>query len=458
MSLPPGPSAPAIVQTVQLLAQPLAWGRRLQQRYGDVYTIKSSVFGTEVLIGDPEIIKQVFTGDPDVYHAGEANKSLGPVVGDRSVLLLDGPEHLRHRRMMLPPFHGERMQAYATTMREVTERAVAAWRPGAAFSLHPTMQRATLDIILRTVFGLDAGPRRDLLGDLLTDLFNRIQSRLGMLMMIPAFQRDLGPLTPWAGFRRVRARADALIHEQIAERRAETARAHAPRRDDVLSLLLEARDEQGAGLTDGELRDELMTLLAAGHETTATSLCWAFERILLHPEVERRLRAEIAGTADPARMPYLDATIKEVMRTRPVITGVGRKLTAPVRLRGWELPAGTVVVPAIHQVHHRPDLYPDPERFDPDRFMGVKTDPYAYLPFGGGVRRCIGMAFALYEMKIVLATVLARARLRLAEPRPLRVELRSFVFAPEGGTRVVLEEHLAARMAARGVEGADRPG
>jgi cytochrome P450 len=453
MSLPPGPSLPAAMQTMAFLLEPMAWAQRVQARYGDVYTVKNAVFGTQVILGDPELIRQVFTGDPDVFHAGEANQSLGIVVGDRSLLLLDGAEHIRHRRLMLPPFHGERMHAYAETMRSITDRAVDGWAPGAAFSLHPTMQQITLDIILRTVFGLELGARHDELSTRLTTLFNRLQSRFGMLMMIPALQVDVGPLTPWAAFKRERSLADALLYAEIADRRAELASAGAkPRRNDVLTMLLEARDEHGQGLEDHELRDELMTLLAAGHETTATALCWAFERILNHPEVERKLLAELDAVApkravtgeDLPRLEYLEATIKEVMRMRPVITGVARRLKAPIKIRGWDIPPGTVIVPSIHQVHHRADLYPDPQRFYPERFLGKKTDPYSYFPFGGGVRRCIGMAFALYEMKTVLAAVLRRARLRLAERRALGVELRSFVFAPEGGTRVVLDQRLPA--------------
>ncbi|MEO5731039.1 MAG: cytochrome P450, partial [Byssovorax sp.] len=443
MSLPPGPSSPAIVQTLQFLASPGKLGVKLWKRYGDVYTIKNSALGTLVVLVDPELIKQVFTGDPDVLHAGEANRSLELLVGDRSLLLLDGPEHLRHRRMLLPPFHGARMQAYAETMRAITEEALDAWTEGESFSLHPTMQKLTLEIILRTVFGLDLGPRNDQLTAGLTTLFGRLTTSLGMLMMIPAFQRNLGSLTSWAAFQRDKLRVDELLYAEIAERRAELADPRGRRRDDVLTMLLEAKDEQGEGLSDKDLRDELLTLLAAGHETTATSLCWAFERILNHPDVEDRLRAELAGVAhnraitaeDLPRLEYLDATIKEVLRMRPVIPTVARMLKAPMKIRAWEIPAGVLVAPAINVIHQREDLYPEPERFKPERFLGKKQDPYTYFPFGGGTRRCIGMAFALYEMKIVLATVLRRTKLKLERRGPLAIQLRTFVMAPKGGTR-----------------------
>lgn len=460
MSMPPGPSLPPLLQTLSFVAAPVGWGTGLWKRYGDVYTVRDAVFGTQVLIADPELVRQIFTGDPAVYHAGEANRALLMLLGDRSVLLLDGPEHLRQRRLLLPPFHGERMTAYAGIMQTIAERAIDRWREGETFSLHPTMQKVTLDIILHTVFGLERGPRHDELSARLTTLFDRVQSPLGMLMMIPALQRDLGRLSPWAGFLRDRAAADAVLYAEIAERRAELAAPPStarPRRDDVLSLLLEARDEQGEGLTDKDLRDELMTLLAAGHETTATAVCWAFERILDHPAIEVRLRAEIEAVApgrpltpeDLPRLEYLDATIKEVLRLRPVIPGVGRKLTAPIKLGRWDIPAGTLVVPSIYRIHRREDLYPDAERFDPDRFLGKKTDPYTFFPFGGGVRRCIGMAFALQEMKIVIAAVLRRSRLRLPRRGPLGVQLRSFVFAPKGGPKVVFERRLDALSCSR---------
>ena len=452
MSLPPGPSSPAIVQTLQFLFAPATLGLTNVKRYGDVHTIRNSALGTMVILADPELIKQVFTGDPDVLHAGEANRSLELLVGDYSLLLLDGAEHLRHRRMLLPPFHGARMQAYAEIMRTITEEALAAWTEGQTFSLHPTMQTITLEIILRTVFGVDRGRRHDQLTRELTTLFNRMTTSFGMLMMVPAFQRNLGPFTPWAAFVEDKRRVDELLYAEITERRAELADPAGRRRDDVLTMLLDARDEQGGGLNDRELRDELITLLAAGHETTATALCWAFERILNHPEVEARLRAELAGVAhdraitpeDLPRLEYLDATIKEVLRMRPVIPTVARKLTAPMKIREWTIPAGVLLAPAINMIHWNEAYYPEAERFKPERFLGKKTDPYTYFPFGGGTRRCIGMAFAIYEMKIVLATVLRRTKLKLPRAGTLATELRTFVMAPKDGTRVIFEQRLAA--------------
>jgi cytochrome P450 len=447
MALPPGPRAPAALQTLRFLAAPEASQRAVAKRYGHLYTVKNLIFGIEVIVADPELIKQVFTGDTDVFYAGEANAGLGALVGDRSLLLLDGAAHLRERRRMMPPFHGERMQSYAATMQEITEQVISTWREGEALSLHEPMQRITLEIILRTVFGLAQGARRDELRDKLASLMNRIQSPLGILMMNPALQRDLGPLTPWAAFVRERREVNEILYAEIAQRRAALASPEGKRRDDVLSLLLEAKDEEGQGMTDEELRDELMTLLTAGHETTATALCWAFEQILLHPEVHAQILAELDAVAPEgqmqgeqlSRLEYLDATIKEALRLRPIIPVVARRTKAKVVLGGYEIPAETLIVPSVYNTHRRADLYPEPDAFKPERFLGKKPDPYAWLPFGGGVRRCLGMAFALYELKIVLATVLRSRELRLKKHAPLRVVLRSFVFAPAGGTPVVIE-------------------
>ena len=344
---------------------------------------------------------------------------------------------------MLPPFHGERMSAYTAIMVDATERALRGYRRGDAMPMRPIAQRITLDVILRAVFGVEdeAGQRE--LGDALRDLLDLGASPLASVFnMIPWLQRDLGRLTPWAAFERRREAADALIYAQIARRR-ETASAE---RTDVLSMLLQARDEDGQPMTDVELRDELMTLLTAGHETTATTLCWFFEEVLARPDVLRAIDGELtevaAGKAlEAAHVPklrVLDAAIKETMRLHPVIPAVGRRLKAPTTIAGWELPAGVMVVPAIHLTHRLPDVYPEPDRFKLDRFLDKKPDPYAWLPFGGGVRRCVGMAFAMHELKVVSATILRERELRLAKPRPARTALRGITHAPAGTTQIVV--------------------
>ena len=447
MALPPGPRWPAVIQTVALLRSGQGWVERAAQRYGDLFTIRTLIFGAQVLTSDPELIKQIFTGDTDVLHAGEANGSATKLLtGETSVFVLDGEPHRRSRKLLMPPFHGERMHAYAEEMRAITERVASGWRVGGPFSLLSSLQQITLDVIVANVFGLPEGPRRQLFGDKLGGMMNRATSGLGaFFFVIPALQRDLGPLYPW---RRLRAQFDAfdaLIRGEIRDRRERIERGEAPG-DDILSLLLGARDEDGQRMPDQEVRDQLATLLAAGNDTTASSLAWAFERILAHPEVRDRLIAEIddatargkTAAADLAELPYLDATVKEVMRQRPTAPAVGRRLTRPMVLRGYEIPVGAMVSPSIYLTHRRPDLYPEPEVFRPERFLDKKIDPYTYFPFGGGPRRCLGAAFALQEMKVVLGTVLPRWRLRLVRRPPLRVSPRSVFLAPEGGTEVVL--------------------
>ena len=449
MAKPPGPRYPAIVQTLFYLARPEQYLTALHRRYGDVFTLSTVIFGPEVCVVRPEQIKKVFTGDPDRLRAGEANVALEPLVGRKSVLLLDGAEHLRQRRLMMPPFRGERMLAYAKTMREITDRAIDAWSPGKSFAVHPEMQQITLEIILRTIFGADEGAELDALREAITAVLEKVNSRFTMLGTLPALRRNLWGLSPWAGFQRVTKKADELIFRQIARRRKDEQTA----RTDVLSLLLAARDEEGNPMSDVELRDELMTLLAAGHETTATELAWMFERVLREPKVVQRLEDEIArarsagGALDFERMPYVDATIKEVLRVRPVIPAVGRRVKEAMVVDGYDVPAGHLLVPGVWLTHRLPDLYPDPDAFRPERFLDVKTDPYAWLPFGGGIRRCVGMAFALFEMKVVFATVLSRMSVRLAHPDPARVVLRGFTHAPEKGVPIIVEKRREAVIA-----------
>jgi cytochrome P450 len=301
------------------------------------------------------------------------------------------------------------------------------------------MQGITLDVILRTVFGMDEGEHFAALRDALPRVLDRLQNPLAALALAPMFQRPMFGLSPWDHFQRDMRRADDLVHAQITRRRAESADPKAAPRTDILAMLLSARDEHGEPMTDAELRDELMTLLVAGHETTATMLCWAFDLILGDPRVRARLSQELEGASDPTANEYLDATIKEVLRLRPVVPALGRKLSEPMVIAGHTLPAGTLVVPSTFLAHRLPAFYPDPNEFKPERFVGKKPDPYAWLPFGGGARRCLGMAFAMYELKIVLATVLTRSRLRKASAAPSKVSIRGFTLVPADGTQVVVE-------------------
>jgi cytochrome P450 family 135 len=445
MSFPPGSRLPRLLQAARLNAGPHSWMPKRRERYGDVFSSRFPFFGRIVYVADPVLVKQIFTGDPSTFHAGEANATvLGDLLGEHSLLTLDEGAHMSQRKLLLPPFHGKAVRRYAEVMADAATREVSSWPLGRSFALRPRMQAITLDVILRAVFGVRDGERMD--------LFRAHIPRLGELSSlfdwIPFMQRDLGGITPAARLRRAAAAVDELIYDEIAERRS--LGVAAAERDDVLSLLLAARHEDGSPMTDVELRDELMTLLTAGHETTATGLSWAFERLLRTPRVLARLMESLDDDE------YVDAVVKETLRVRPVVTDVARRLTRDLELGGWRLPAGTLVLPAIAAIHMRPDVYPSPEEFRPERFVGREraaaasprspgaAESYAWIPFGGGVRRCIGASFAQVEMRVVLREVLRRVRLRAPSARAERGQVRHVTVVPARGCRVVVEERLPA--------------
>jgi cytochrome P450 len=431
-SLPPGSRAPALTQALRYVRDPLGFLTRFQRRYGDIFTISFPYFGKVVYVADPELVKAVFTGSPAQFHAGEANATvLEPALGPYSVLTLDEAPHMRQRKLLLPPFHGEQVRHYGELIRETTLREMESWPVGAPFALRPHTQRITLAVIMRAVFGVHDEDRLNRF----EGLIETFAERVGLITSFPALRRNLGPFGPWARFVRAREGLDEFIYEEIALRRSEVGREE---RDDVLSLLLQARHEDGSPMSDEELRDELVTVLGAGHETTATALAWAMERLLRAPRALARLRESIAAGEED----YLNATVKETLRARPVIVDVARKLTAPTTIGGYELRAGTFVLAAIAALHYREDLFPEPEEFRPERFLDGKADNYAWIPFGGGVRRCIGAAFAEYEMRIVLRAILERADLRAPDPKPERVKVRNITLAPGKGARVVLDRPL----------------
>jgi cytochrome P450 len=447
--MPPGPELPVTLQTLLWMFRPLPFMERCRTRHGDVFTVRLPLSGGVVNICDPQLIRTVFADRGDRLRAGEANIALESVLGSRSVLLLDGPEHMRQRKLMLPSFHGERMQRHGPLIAGITARRVEGWSTGRAFALRAEFQEITLDVILRAVFGLAEGERlselRASLGDLLASGRNR-------LAMLPPLQRPLGGLSPWARMMRARAACDRVLYAEIHRRRAAPDLAE---RDDVLSLLLLARDEQGREMTDAELRDELITLLLAGHETTATSLAWLFDLLLHEPAAMRRLEAEVLegggrgeaprtmGASAPDRRDggtaWLDACITEAMRLRPVVPVVARRLTEPLEIGGWLLPAGSYVAPNILLTHRRADTYPEPLRFRPERFLDRRADTFAWLPFGGGIRRCLGAAFATFEMRTVVSEVIRQVRLRPAARRPEPIRRRGITLVPGRGPRVIAE-------------------
>jgi cytochrome P450 len=464
VDFPPGPRLPSLIQAAFVTVSPYGWMVKRWRRYGDVFSSRFPIFGRVVYVADPALVKEVFTGDAATFHAGEANTlALGDALGEHSLLTLDEDRHMSQRKLLLPPFHGESVRRYVEVMAEATEREVATWPVGKEIELRPRMQAITLDVILRAVFGVRDDERMDLFRERIPPL----GETTSVLNWLPFFDRDLGGLTPAAKFRRALAAVDELIYAEIADRRADDddgrtslRTGHRPvlahdDRDDVLSLLLRARHEDGSPMTDAELRDELMTLLTAGHETTATGLAWAFERLLRTPRVLERLRESLDDDD------YVDAVVKETLRVRPVIVDVARKLTRETEVAGWRLPAGTLVLPAIAVLHARPDLYESPAEFRPERFLKGKrmlagtarsqvrgAESYAWIPFGGGVRRCIGASFAQVEMRTVLREVLRRVRLRAPTQRPERGVIRHVTVVPGRGCRAVVEEHLAVEPAA----------
>ena len=434
MALPPGPRAPAVLNTVRFARRPLGLLREWRARYGDVFTVRMTGFGTGVYVADPDAIRELFTGDQSDLRAGEANSFMEPVLGAHSVLVLDGPEHLRQRKLLLPPFQGSRVAAFREVIRDVAEREVASWHSGTQLVLRQRMRALTFEVICRAVFGVTQPERVERLRERLVAVIDSSP----IFMIAPAARADLGPLSPGGRFAARRRAADDALYEEIERRRHQPDLAQ---RSDVLSLLLCARDEDGRGMTDAELRDELFTMLGAGHETTATALAFAFDLLLRHPPALARLRQEIERGEDDA---YLDAVVKETLRLRPVIDAAERTLTVPRTVAGWELPAGVKVYPAIALVHLREDLYPRAHEFRPERFLEDGAESYSWLPFGGGIRRCIGAALANAEMAEVLRIAVPAVELRPLRERPDPVVLRGITLAPKHGVKVAVQRRLPA--------------
>jgi len=446
LDLPSGPKQPRYAQALQWVMRPQEFVVRQRERFGDVFTLEFIDGQPLVVLSDPEDVRTVFTGSAEVMHAGEANKLLAPILGSRSILLLDEAEHLRHRRLLLPPFHGERMLRYEQIMAEATRRELATWQEGETIEMLPRMQAITLEVIMRAVFGIEDGLEMERLRVLLRTM---LQQTTDMRQM--ALSLILGPDSERLQQRldEVLRPVDEELYRVIAEHRG------APdleQREDILSMLLMARDEDGEPLSDEELRDELMTLLLAGHETTASSLSWAFEQLTQKPQTLERLTDELRGGEDEA---YVDAVIQETMRLRPVLPIVVRLLKQPITVgQGrFRLPAGTRVAPAIILVHLRDDIYPEPFEFRPERFIETPPGTYTWIPFGGGMRRCVGSAFALFEMRAVLRAVLTTFDIE-AVGGPERIARRSLTIVPDHGGRVRVVRRAAAVSAEAADEGA----
>lgn len=445
--LPDGPQTHPWIQTQEWLMHPLEYLEDCAQRYGDIFTLRiGPVFTPQVFVSDPKAIQQIFATDPKHLDSGEAAGIKSVLIGQRSLLALEGKPHQRQRKLLTPPLHGERMLTYGALIRSVTEQQTQQWQVGEPFPVLPSMQAISFEIILKAVFGLEDGPRYQILKDRLIALLNPKAPLIrGLMFVFPWLQQDLGAWSPWSRFLYQIQQIDEVIYTEIRDCKETDPTA----RTDILSLMMAARDEQGQPMTDVELRDELITLLIAGHETTASSLAWALYWIHQRPEVHEKLRQELAGLGtdpDPNvifRAPYLNAVCCEALRLYPVaMLALNRVVKSPLELLGYRLEPGTLIVPCIYLTHHREALYPEPKQFRPERFLERQFAQYEYLPFGGGNRRCIGMAFALFEMKLVLATVLSRWQMTVAEAQPLRPVRKGALLAPAEGAQMVIKARL----------------
>jgi len=427
--LPPEPKSSPLVQTLRWSFRPLPFMQECREKFGDSFSVKFAGFERPmVMISDPAAIKALYTEREHGLPPGR-EVVLTPIVGARSVLVIEGADHLAHRKVMLPAFHGERMRSYEPIVSEIVDAEIDSWPLGEEFAIHPRMQSITLEVILRVVFGVAEGARLERLRILLTKVLEETASPFTQLIGLAA--RRFGGRGPWAQFEAQLKAVDELLYAEIAERRATGG---FEQRDDILSVLMQARFEDGEGMDDSDLRDQLMTLLLAGHETTATALAWTFDLLLRHPRELGRLRDSLEAGEDD----YLRATISESLRLRPVVPLAGRRLATELEADGLTLPAGTDVTPAIWLAHTRPDVYPEPFAFRPERFLEDAPDTYAWVPFGGGIRRCLGAAFAEFEMRIVLREVLTRCELHKASPRPEKIGRRNITLSPKDGTPVVV--------------------
>jgi cytochrome P450 family 110 len=440
--LPDGFQSPRWLQKIQWINNSLAYMDAAGQQYGDIFN--APVIGNYrqlLLVSHPQALQQIFS-NPHQFIA-PFNPLLHPIVGDYSVFVMEGDRHRKERKLLMPPFHGEQMLSNGQLICELTEKVMQSLLPGQVFVARDLMQNVSLEVILTVVFGLHEGERFRQLKDFIVSLLNELKSPFTSgSLFFSALQKDLGAWSPWGSFLRKQQQINQLLVAEIRERRQQ----HDSSRTDILSLLLAARDEDGEPMTDEQLRDELMTLLLAGHETTATAIAWGLYWVHRFPNVHSQLLQELdslGNTATPmeiVRLPYLTAVCHETLRIYPVaILTAPRAVKEPVELMGYQLEPGTRLYGCIYLTHHRPDLYPEPEQFKPERFLQRQFSPYEFLPFGGGIRRCIGEALALFEMKLVLATMISRYELTLAQQEPEHPKRRGVTFAPHTGVRMMMQ-------------------
>jgi cytochrome P450 len=441
MTLPNGPKTSRFVQLIQWISDPLTYMDKCAKQYGDIFTAQVTNGEPWVMIDHPQAVQEMFNSN--AFHApGKVNRIFQPILGEQSMVMFSGEKHKRERQLLMPPFHGERMRNYGQLICDIATDVASKWSVDRPFVARSAMQEVTMRVILQAVFGLDDGPRLQALRPLLASFVDMTDSPLrSSMLFLKWLQQDWGSWSPWGRMKQRQRKIDDLIYAEIEERRLQPD----ANRTDILSLMMAARDENGQPMTDEELRGELMTLMFAGHETTATALAWAFYWIHHLPSVRQKLLQELDSLGenpDPMeifRLPYLSAVCQETLRIYPVaMLTFAREVLTPVELMGHQLEPGTVVVGSIYLTHRREDLYPEPLQFKPERFLERQFSPYEYLPFGGGSRRCIGLALAQLEMKLVLATILRDFDLVLTEKKPVQPKRRGVTLGPAGGVRMAL--------------------
>jgi cytochrome P450 len=451
MKFPDGPRTPSLLQTIQLIAQPTKFLDSCRERYGDPFTLR--VLGLNsppvVFFGQPQAIQEIFSLPSSQLDFRKATHVFEPLMGSNSMILQEGHKHQRQRKLMMPPFHGDRMRSYGQLIGEITQQATAHWTTGSSFSMEQVMPKVTLQIILRVVFGIEPGPRYQQLEQLLSSLLDDITTPLySTLFFFPPVQNDLGSWSPWGRFLRRRAAIDSLIYAEITERREQADAS----RTDILSMLISARDENGQPMSDVELRDQLVSLLLLGYETTAAVLAWVFYWVLSSTRVLQTLQQELDAVGDgaepevKAQLPYLTAVCSESLRVTPIaLICTPRRALEPLQLAGYHIDAGAILIPCIYLAHQRPEVFPEPKEFKPERFLNQKFSPYEYFPFGGGSRGCIGAAFSMFEMKLILATIVSRFQLTLSDRRPVQPVRRGITIVPSGGVPVVVTSQRSVK-------------
>jgi cytochrome P450 len=440
-NLPPTVEMPKFIRRMKFVFQPFEYLEQNAQIYGDTFSLPHKDGSSTVYFGQPEALEQIFTADANSLETGRGSRILKFLVGDNSVLLLQGDRHQRQRKLLAPPFHGDRMRAYGMTMCEIAQHFCDKWQTGKAFNIRESMQEITLSVILRAVFGLDQGKRLEELRIKISSLLDFVSSPLlSASMFFPTLQKDWGSWSPWGKVLHLRKQIDDLIYALIDDRRVESNQ----NREDILSLMMSARYEDGGTMSNEELRDELMTLLFAGHETTASALTWAFYWVDYLPEVREKLLKELNDLGENpepnavAKLPYLTAVCQETLRIYPIVpSATPRIASSTIEIGGYKLPEGTWIIPSIYLAHYREEVYPQPKQFKPERFLERQFSPYEFFPFGGGNRRCIGLAFAMYEMKLVLAQILSQYEVSRIDKRPVKPVRRGLTLATPAGMKMV---------------------